>query len=118
VHSQVTYVKRKAFPYCAAKSGLNMFTKTLAVEMIRHNINVNCIAPGFIMTKLSDRYSEDHLRAFKRKIPAGFLGTVDDVTPLVLFLADDAKSRFIVGQTLFVDGGQAIDGALDIMLES
>lgn len=116
VHSQVTYVKRKTFPYCAAKAGLNMFTKSLATDVIKHGINVNCVAPGFIMTKLSNRYSEEQMQAFKRKIPAGVVGTVDDITPLLLFLANNEKSRFIVGQTFFVDGGQSIDGAIDSML--
>jgi NAD(P)-dependent dehydrogenase (short-subunit alcohol dehydrogenase family) len=117
VHSAVTYVRRKAFPYCAAKAGLNMFTKTLGVEVIKHGIRVNCIAPGFIQTKATTRYSEEELNAFLRKIPAGVLGKVHDVTPLALFLADREKSGFIVGQTFFVDGGQSIDGTIDYMLK-
>jgi len=116
IHSLVTYVKRKALPYCTAKAGLNMFTKCLAVEVIKYGINVNCIAPGFILTKLASRYSEKEFEAFKRKIPAGFIGSVDDITPLILFLADDTKSRFIVGQTFVVDGGQSIDGAIESMI--
>lgn len=116
VHSIVTYVKRKTLPYCAAKAGLNMFTKSLAVEVAKDGINVNCIAPGFIMTKLSYRYTEAQMEAFKRKIPVGRLGAVGDVTPLMLFLADVEKTRFITGQTFVIDGGQSIDGVLDIML--
>ncbi len=117
IHSQVTWVRRKLLPYSAGKAGLNMFTKSLGVEVAKYGINVNCIAPGFVMTKLSDRYSEKDLIAFQRKIPAGFLGQVDDITPLVLFLADHSKSRYIVGQTFFVDGGQSIDGVIDSMLQ-
>ena len=116
VHSAITYVRRKAFPYCAAKAGLNMLTKTLGVEVIKHGINVNCIAPGFIQTKATTRYSQEELNAFIRKIPAGVLGKVDDITPLALFLADHEKSGFIVGQTFFVDGGQSVDGTIDYML--
>ena len=116
VHSIVTYVKRKMLPYCAAKAGLNMFTKSLATEVARDGININCIAPGFIVTKLSHRYTEEQMDAFKRKIPVGRLGSVDDMTPLMLFLADVEKTRFITGQTFVVDGGQSIDGVLDIML--
>ena len=116
VHSIVTYVKRKALPYCAAKAGLNMFTKSLAAEIAKDGININSIAPGFIMTKLSYRYSEDEMEAFKRKIPVGRLGCVDDITPMILFLADVEKTRFITGQTFVVDGGQSIDGVLDIMI--
>ncbi|MDD5602747.1 MAG: SDR family NAD(P)-dependent oxidoreductase [Eubacteriales bacterium] len=116
IHSEVTYVRRKLLPYCAAKAGLNMFTKALAVEVIKYGINVNCIAPGFISTKTTTRYNEAELNGFLRKIPAGHLGSVDDITPMVLFLADDSKSGFIVGQTFFIDGGQSIDGAIDAML--
>ncbi len=116
IHSLVTWVKRKALPYSAAKAGLNMFTKSLAVELAANGINVNCIAPGFIMTKLSVRYSEADMQGFLRKIPLGFLGGVDDVTPMLLFLTDDEKSRFITGQTFVIDGGQSIDGGIDSML--
>lgn len=117
IHSAVTYVRRKAFPYCAAKGGLNMFTKTLAVEVIKHGIHVNGIAPGLIVTPVVKRYTPEEMEGFVRKIPAGVLGTVDDITPMVLFLADPEKSRFIVGQTIFIDGGQSIDGTIDRMLD-
>ena len=117
VHSAVTYVRRITFPYCAAKAGLNMFTKTLGVEAIKYGINVNAIAPGLIRTPVLARYNQEEMDAFLRKIPAGVAGTVDDITPLALFLADDEKSKFIVGQTFFVDGGQSIDGTIDQMLK-
>jgi NAD(P)-dependent dehydrogenase (short-subunit alcohol dehydrogenase family) len=117
IHSQITWVRRKILPYCAAKAGLNMFTKALAVEVIKYGINVNCIAPGFIQTKATTRYSPEQLDGFKKKIPAGVLGTVEDITPLALLLADDVKSRFIVGQTFVVDGGQSIDGAIESMIQ-
>ena len=113
VHSIVTWVRRKMLPYCAAKAGMNMFTKALAIEMIKHNIHINCIAPGFIRTSISNRYDEDATRAWLRKIPLGSFGQVSDIAPLALFLADKEKSRFIVGQTIVVDGGQTIDGAMD-----
>ncbi len=116
VHGSVTWVRRKALPYCAAKGGLEMFTKTLGVEVIKHGINVNCVAPGFISTCATTRYNEAELKAFLRKIPAGRLGNVDDIVPLILFLASDAAS-FIVGQTFVVDGGQSVDGAIDYMLD-
>ena len=117
VHGLVTYVRRKTLPYCAAKAGLIMFTKALGVEAIKYGINVNCIAPGFIMTKATTRYDQKEMDAFLRKIPAGRLGKVGDIVPLMLFLADDEKSSFIVGQTFTVDGGQSIDGAIDYMLD-
>lgn len=117
IHSQVTWVKRKALPYSAAKAGLNMLTKSIGVELIRYGINVNCIAPGLVYTKVMDRYSERDIEGFNRKIPAGYGGETSDIVPLILFLADKEKSRFIVGQTIVVDGGQSIDGAIDCMLE-
>ncbi len=117
VHSVVTWVKRKTLPYCAAKGGLNMFTKALGVEAIKFGINVNAIAPGFISTKATTRYDEAELKAFLRKIPAGRLGNVNDIVEMALFLADDSKSSFIVGQTMVIDGGQSIDGAIDYMLD-
>ncbi len=117
VHSQVTWVRRKALPYSAGKAGLNMFTKSIGVELIRYGINVNCIAPGLVYTKIMSRYSDKDIEGFNRKIPAGFGGQPEDIVPMVLFLADKSKSRFIVGQTIFIDGGQSIDGAIDNMLD-
>lgn len=117
IHSQVTWVRRKALPYSAGKAGLNMLTKSIGVELIRHGINVNCIAPGLIYTHIMERYSDKNVQGFNRKIPAGHGGVVDDITPMVLFLADKQKSRFIVGQTIFIDGGQSIDGCIDNMLD-
>lgn len=117
IHSQVTWVKRKALPYSAGKAGLNMFTKSIGVELIKYGINVNCVAPGLIYTKIMSRYTDKDITGFNRKIPAGYGGQPSDIVPMVLFLADKEKSRFIVGQTIFIDGGQSIDGAIDNMLE-
>lgn len=117
IHSAITWVRRKALPYSAGKAGLNMFTKSLGVELIKYGINVNCIAPGLIYTKIMSRYSEKNVEGFNRKIPAGYGGLPSDITPMVLFLANKCKSRFIVGQTIFIDGGQSIDGAIDSMLD-
>ena len=115
IHSQVTWVKRKMLPYSAGKGGLNMFTKALGVEVAKYGINVNCIAPGLIFTKLAERYSPEDLASFSRKIPYGNGGTTDDIVPMILFLADHEKCKFIVGQTIFVDGGQSIDGSIESM---
>ncbi len=117
VHSLVTWVKRKALPYSAGKAGLNMFTKSIGVELIKYGINVNAIAPGLVYTKIMSRYSDRDIEGFNRKIPIGHGGQPEDIVPMVLFLADKEKSRFIVGQTIFIDGGQTIDGAIDCMLE-
>ena len=115
VHSQVTWVHRRMLPYSAGKAGLNMFTKALAVEVAKYGINVNGIAPGLIFTKIADRYSPGDLQSFARKIPYGNGGQPEDIVNAILFLADEEKSKFIVGQTIFIDGGQSIDGSIESM---
>ena len=117
VHGTISWVRRKMLPYCAAKAGIEMFTKAIAVEVAKYGIRVNCIAPGFIQTKLSDRYSERDVEGFKRKISVGFLGQTEHIVPSILFLADGKSTEYIVGQTLHVDGGQTIDGVIDCMLD-
>ena len=95
-----------------------MFTKNLGIEAIHYGIHVNGIAPGFIATKATDRYDQSDLeKGFLRKIPAGFLGCVDDIVPMILFLSDNETNRFIVGETIVIDGGQSVDGAIDKMLD-
>jgi 2-hydroxycyclohexanecarboxyl-CoA dehydrogenase len=94
--------------YSAAKGGLIAFTKTIAREVARHRINVNCVCPGPSDTPLfqqefaagSPRLAE----SLKRVIPWGRLGTPEDVAPAVVFLASD-EAAFITGQTLSVSGG-------------
>lgn len=117
VHGSISWVRRKMLPYCAAKGGIEMFTKAIAIEVAKYGIRVNCIAPGFIMTKLSDRYSERDLDGFRRKISVGFLGQTEHIVPAIMFMADIKSTEYIVGQTLHVDGGQSIDGAIDCMLD-
>lgn len=117
VHASVTWVKRKMLPYCAAKGGLEMFTKALGVEVAKYGIRVNCIAPGLIMTKLADRYKPSDLEGFRNKIPVDFLGKTEHIVPAILFFSDEANTRYIVGQTLRVDGGQSVSGIIDCMKE-
>lgn len=117
VHGAITWVKRKMLPYCAAKGGVEMFTKALGVEVAKYGIRVNCIAPGLIMTKLADRYKPSDLEGFLNKIPVGFLGQTEHIVPSILFLADENASRYIVGQVLRVDGGQSVSGIIDCMKE-
>jgi NAD(P)-dependent dehydrogenase (short-subunit alcohol dehydrogenase family) len=117
IHSKITWVKRKFIPYCAAKAGLNMLTSALGVEVAPYGIRVNCVAPGFIMTGLSARYTPEHTKAFTDHIPTGTLGTTDDIVPMILFLCDEKNTRFIVGQTFCVDGGQSVTGNIDAIKE-
>jgi len=110
--SYCTWVRRKLLPYSAAKSGINMFTTALANETAPFGIVVNAIAPGFILTRISSRYTEEQKDQYRRQIPAGFLGDPTDIANLAVFLADLEKPRYIIGQTILVDGGQLDDGSL------
>lgn len=115
VHGRVTWVHRRMLPYSAGKAGLDMFTKALGVEVAKYGIRVNGVAPGLVYTKIMSRYSEADIQGFNHKIPVGRGGTVDEIVPAIQFLADVAKTRFIVGQTLCVDGGQSCDGTIESM---
>ena len=117
VHGTISWVKRKFLPYCAAKGGLEMFTKALAVEVAKYGIRINCVAPGFIMTKLSDRYKPSDLEAFQNRIPVGFLGQTEHIVPAIMFMAGEETTRYITGQILRVDGGQTVTGNIESMKE-
>jgi len=94
--------------YSAAKGGLIAFTKTLARELARYRINVNCVCPGPADTPLfRDEFAAVNPKlaeSLKRAIPWGRLGTPEDVAPAVVFLASD-EAGYITGQTLSVSGG-------------
>lgn len=94
--------------YSAAKGGLIAFTKTVAREVARHQINVNCVCPGPSDTPLFQKEfaekSPKLAESLKRVIPWGRLGVPEDVAPAVVFLASD-DAAFITGQTLSVSGG-------------
>ena len=115
VHGQVTWVHRRMLPYSAGKGGLNMFTRALGVEVAKYGIRVNAVAPGLIYTKIMSRYSESDIQGFNHKIPAGRGGKVEEIVPMIQFLADVEKARFIVGQVICVDGGQSCDGSIESM---
>lgn len=93
--------------YTATKAGVILFTKTLALEWAKFNINVNAIGPGWFHTPLTDPLTKDPVR-FKeimRGIPKGRLAKPEEIGPLVVFLASDA-SDFMTGSITFIDGGQ------------
>lgn len=93
--------------YSAAKSALIGFTKALAKEVGPSGITVNCVAPGFIDTKMNGSLDEEAVREIIGCTPAGRAGTGEDVAELVRFLADD-KAEFITGQVISVDGGYGV----------
>lgn len=92
--------------YSAAKAGVIGMTRALARE-VAPTVNVNAIAPGPVQTDLLDGISEEWRRSKEAELPAGRLGTVEDIVPTAVFLASD-KSEYYVGQTLSPDGGDAM----------
>jgi acetoacetyl-CoA reductase len=90
--------------YAAAKAGILGFTKALALESARKNITVNAIAPGYCDTAMVAAVAPEVLQAIVAGIPAGRLGTPDDIARMVAFLADDGAS-YINGATFDVNGG-------------
>jgi 3-oxoacyl-[acyl-carrier protein] reductase len=93
--------------YSASKAGLIGLTKTVARELARKNITANCIAPGFIITEMTDKLPEPVKEAAKQLIPLRRFGTVEDVAKAIAFLASD-EGGYITGQVLCVDGGMAM----------
>ncbi|MBN8828404.1 MAG: 3-oxoacyl-ACP reductase [Sphingobacteriia bacterium] len=91
--------------YSAAKAGMIGFTKALAKESAIKNITVNAIAPGYIGTEMLASIKEDVLQNIVKQIPAGRLGTPNEIARTVLFLASD-NAGFITGSVLSVNGGQ------------
>ena len=90
--------------YAASKAGIVAFSKSLAIEYAKKNININCVSPGFIKTEMTDKISEDFKKILISKIPSGELGRGEDVSNCVAFLASD-MSRYINGETIHVNGG-------------
>ena len=90
--------------YAASKAGLIGLTKSVARELARKNVTANCIAPGFIVTEMTDKLPDAVKEAAKQMIPLRRFGTVDDVVDLVIFLAS-SKSDFITGHCFPIDGG-------------
>ena len=90
--------------YAASKAGIIAFSKSLAIEYAKKNINVNCVSPGFIKTEMTDKINEEFKKSLISKIPSGDLGTGEDVSNCVAFLASD-MANYINGETIHVNGG-------------
>jgi 3-oxoacyl-[acyl-carrier protein] reductase len=93
--------------YSASKSAMIGYTKALAKEVAPSGINVNCVCPGVIDTKMNARLSNEEITDIKAQTPFGRLGTAEEVADLIWFLSSD-KSDFITGQIITVDGGFAL----------
>lgn len=92
--------------YAASKGGLDMLTKTMALEFARHNIRVNAVAPGAIATDMNEEIlnNPEKLKETNESIPMGRLGNPEEIANVVVFLASD-KASYTTGITIFVDGG-------------
>jgi len=90
--------------YCAAKAGVEGFTRSLAKEMSNRGITANCVAPGFIDTDMTKKLDEKQRNAMLEIIPAGRLGEPDEIASVVAFLASDGAA-YVTGETIHVNGG-------------
>ena len=90
--------------YAASKAGIIAFSKSLALEYAKKNININCVSPGFIQTEMTEQINEEFKKSLISKIPSGTLGNAEDVSNCVVFLASE-MSKYINGETLHVNGG-------------
>lgn len=90
--------------YCAAKSGLEGMSRSLAQEIAKKGITVNCVAPGYIATQMTEDLPEQVINKMLENIPCGRVGKPEDIASTVAFLASE-ESSYITGQTLHVNGG-------------
>jgi 3-oxoacyl-[acyl-carrier protein] reductase len=93
--------------YAASKAGMIGFSKALAQEVASRNVTVNCVAPGFIASPMTEALSEVQREAILARIPAGRLGDGGDIAAACVYLASD-EGAYVTGQTLHVNGGMAM----------
>jgi 3-oxoacyl-[acyl-carrier protein] reductase len=93
--------------YCASKAGIIGMSKSLGQELASRGITVNCVAPGFIRSAMTDALTDAQKSGILSKIPAGDLGTGDDIGAAVVYLAS-REAGYVTGQTLHVNGGMAM----------
>ncbi len=93
--------------YAASKAGMIGFSKSLAQEVASRGITVNCVAPGFIASPMTEELGAARQERLKAAIPAGRLGSGDDVAAAVVYLASD-EAGYVTGHTLHVNGGMAM----------
>jgi 3-oxoacyl-[acyl-carrier protein] reductase len=93
--------------YSATKAGLVAMSKSLAQEVASRNITVNCVAPGFVKTPMTDVLGDEVKAALLAKIPLGRLSSPDDIAGAVVYLASE-EGGYVTGQTLHINGGMAM----------
>lgn len=93
--------------YAASKAGLVGMSKSLAYEVASRGITVNCVAPGFITTAMTDKLTEDQKAAILSQVPAGRMGDADEIGAAVLYLASP-EAGYVTGTTLHINGGMAM----------
>jgi NAD(P)-dependent dehydrogenase (short-subunit alcohol dehydrogenase family) len=96
-------------PYCAAKGGVNQLTKALALSLVDKGIQVNCCAPGPVLTELMQRvvHNEEKHKQLMDRLPIGRIATCEEIARVIVFLASK-EAEFLVGQTIYPDGGRSI----------
>lgn len=109
VHEHVPL--RESSAYCAAKGGLGMLTKVMALELAEHGITVNSVGPGEIATAMNDAEDQDAHDMQRAMIPAGRPGTPREVAEVIAFVASD-RSSYVTGASLVVDGGLLLMAAI------
>ena len=93
--------------YAAAKAGLVGMSKSLAQEVASRNITANCVAPGFIVTAMTDALTDAQKEAISQRIPAGRMGNPAEIAAAVVYLSSE-EAAYVTGQTLHVNGGMAM----------
>ena len=93
--------------YAAAKAGLAGMSRSLAQEVASRNITVNCIAPGFIATAMTDALTDQQKEMISQRIPAGRMGNISEIAAAVVYLASE-EAAYVTGATLQVNGGMAM----------
>ena len=93
--------------YVAAKAGITGMIKSIAQEYAKRGVTANCVAPGFIVTPMTDKLNDKQRETIMAKIPASRAGTVEEVAAAVAFLASN-EAAYVTGQTLHVNGGMAM----------
>lgn len=98
--------------YGTSKAAVAQLTRQIALELGRHGVTANAVAPGATMTRMTEAaYTEDNKAAFLQMIPSGFIAGPEDIAPAILFLASE-QARYVNGHTLAVDGGYLASGMM------